>query len=148
LFRGISRDLLLKTHPSYHFNHLKGANYTVNDFVRLQLYRDISVYEEVGRRAKIVCSDMDATIGNFLSVNQWAASAAATARRRAQGYVDNEDRIRHLIEVIPDLTDSQLEYVAASHLGQDKLTLQYSSCAPEYTTTCFFQKVGTRFHDN
>jgi hypothetical protein len=112
------------------------------------LYRDLTVYEEIARRAKIVCSDMDATIGDFLSINQWAASAATTARRRAEGFVDDEDRKRHLSEVIPELTDRQLDYIVSSHVGQDKLTYQYASCAPEYSTTCFFQKVGTRFHDN
>jgi hypothetical protein len=90
-----------------------GANYTVNDFIRLQLYRDVGVYEEVGRRAKIICADMDASIGDFISVNQWAASAATTARRRAQAYVDKEDRKRHLMEVIPDLSERQLEYLAS-----------------------------------
>jgi hypothetical protein len=118
-----------------------GANYTVNDFIRLQLYRDVGVYEEVGRRAKIICADMDASIGDFISVNQWAASAATTARRRAQAYVDKEDRKRHLMEVIPDLSERQLEYLASSHETQDKMSLQYMSCA-------LFQKVGSRFTDN
>lgn len=125
-----------------------GANYTVNDFIRLQLYRDVSVYEEVGRRAKIVCADMDASIGDFVSVNQWAASASTTARRRTQSYVDKEDRKRHLMEVIPDLSERQLEYLASSHETQDKMSLQYMSCAPGYTTSCLFQKVGARFTDN
>ena len=117
----------------------------MNDFVRLQLYRDVSVYEETARRAKIVCADMDATIGDFVSVNQWAAT---TARRRAQAYIDKEDRKRHLLEIIPDLTDRQLEYLASSHETQDKMSLQYKSCAPAYTTTCLFQKVGARFNDD
>jgi hypothetical protein len=112
------------------------------------LYRDVTVYKEVARRAKIVCADMDASIGNFISVNQWAASAATTARRRAQGYVDKEDRMRHLIDVIPDLSDHQLEYLASSHERQDNLSVQAMACAPSYTTTCFFQKVGSRFNDN
>jgi hypothetical protein len=111
------------------------------------LYRDVTVYEETARRAKIVCSDMDATIGDFVSVNQWAASAATTARRRAQAYIDKEDRKRHLVEVIPDLTDRQLDYLSSSHETQDKMSLQYMSCAPGYTTTCLFQKVGARFND-
>jgi hypothetical protein len=120
----------------------------VNDFIRLQLYRDVSVYEETARRAKIVCADMDATIGDFVSVNQWAAAAATTARRLAQSYTNKEDRKRHLMEVIPDLTDRQLEYLSSSHETQDKMALQFQSCAPAYTTTCLFQKVGARFTDD
>ena len=112
------------------------------------MYRDVTVYEEVARRAKIVCADMDATIGDFLSINQWAAAAASTvARRRARGYLDNEDRKRHLIEAVPDLSDRQLDYLASSHETQDKMRLQYMSCAPAYTTSCLFQKVGARFID-
>ena len=125
-----------------------GANYTVNDFIRLQLYRDVTVYEELARRAKIVCTDMDATIGDFVSVNQWAAAAEATARRRAQSYIDKADRKRHLLEIVPDLTDRQLEFLASSHETQDNMSLQSLSCAPGYTTTCLFKKVGTRFNDD
>lgn len=33
-----------------------GPDYTVFDFTRLQLFRDVYVYQEVGRRAGIVCS--------------------------------------------------------------------------------------------
>ena len=32
-----------------------GSAYTKYDFVRLQLYRDVSVYAEVKRRAEIIC---------------------------------------------------------------------------------------------
>jgi predicted DNA binding protein len=112
------------------------------------LYRDVTVYEETARRAKIICGDMDAIIGDFVSVNQWAASAATTARRRAQSYIDKEDRKRHLLEVVPDLTDRQVEYLSSSHETQDKMSLQYRSCAPGYTTTCLFQRVGARFNDD
>jgi hypothetical protein len=127
-----------------------GANYTVNDFVRIQLYRDISVYAEVARRAKIVCGDMDATIDGFLSVNQWAASAAeaVTERRRLRGYLDKEDRKRHLLEVVPSLTDAQLNYVASGHETQERMSEQAAACAPDFTTYCLFKNVGTRFNDD
>jgi hypothetical protein len=124
-----------------------GANYTVNDFTRLQLYRDVTVYAEVARRAKIVCADMDATVGEFMSINQWAAAAPHRERRRTQGYTDRDDRKRHLKEVIPSLTDRQLDYAASSHETADKLSRSAASCAPSYSTSCLFQKVGTRFQD-
>lgn len=114
----------------------------------MHLYRDVSVYEEISRRAKIVCADMDASVGNFISINQWAASAATNERRLAQGYVDIEERKRHLREVIPDLTDGQLDYIASSHEDSDKVGRAAASCAPSYSTSCLFKKVGTRFSDS
>ena len=113
----------------------------------MHLYRDVSVYEEVSRRAKIVCADMDASIGSFLSINQWAASVATNARRLAEGYKNIEDRKRHLVEVIPGLSDNQLAYIAASHEDSDKVAQAAASCAPSFSTSCLFQKVGTRFSD-
>lgn len=124
-----------------------GANYTTTDFTRLQLYRDVSVYEEVARRAKIVCADPDATVGNFISVNQWAAGQGTTQRRLTSGYDSLDERMRHLKQVIPDLTEAQLDYLALSHEASDEMDRQASLCAPHYTTTCLFNKVGTRFED-
>lgn len=125
-----------------------GANYTTADFTRLQLYRDISVYVEVARRAKIVCSDLDASVGDFISINQWAAGEATSVRRRlSRDYVDREDRKRHLRETIPNLTDRQLERLASAHERADAMERQALSCAPDYTMSCFFEKVGTRFND-
>lgn len=114
----------------------------------MHLYRDVSVYEEIFRRAKIVCADMDASVGNFISINQWAASAATNERRLVQGYFDTEDRKRHLREVIPGLTGSQLDYITASHEDSDKVGQAAASCAPSYSTSCLFKKVGTRFSDS
>ena len=124
-----------------------GEGYSEYDFTRLQLYRDVSVYEEVARRAKIICADMDASIGDFLSVNQWAAAAATSARRLGEGYASIEDRKRHLKEVIPELSERQLENLASNHEQGDQMHRSAKSCAPEFTTSCFFNKVGTRFND-
>jgi hypothetical protein len=114
----------------------------------MHLYRDVAVYEEISRRAKIVCADMDASVGSFISINQWAASAATIERRLAEGYLDIEDRKRHLREVIPDLTNAQLDYIAGSHEENDKVGRAAASCAPSYSMTCLFKNVGTRFGDS
>jgi hypothetical protein len=124
-----------------------GAGVGTEDFTRLQLYRDITVYEELARRAKIVCADMDATVGEYISVNQWAAGQGTTARRLNEGYASLDDRKRHLKETIPDITDRQLEYLADSHDFSDKIDVKAETCAPEYTTSCLFQAIGTRQSD-
>jgi hypothetical protein len=124
-----------------------GEGYSAEDFTRLQLYRDVSVYKELARRAVIVCSDPDAIIGDFISVNQWAAGQGTTQRRLNAEYDDIEDRKRHLTEVHPDINERQLNYLAASHEASDAVDKAAETCAPDYTTSCFFQKIGTRFED-
>jgi hypothetical protein len=60
-----------------------GEGYTIYDFIRLNLYRDIRVYEEVGRRGKLVCNDFNATVGgNTVSVNQWLDIQTSIGERR------------------------------------------------------------------
>jgi hypothetical protein len=124
-----------------------GSGYTEADFTRLQLYRDITVYEEMARRAKIVCADLDASVGSFVSINQWVASAQTVSRRLEAGYADMDDRKRHLKEVVPDLTDRQLEHLASSHEHGDELDRRISTCAPDFSMNCLFKTVGTRFND-
>jgi hypothetical protein len=124
-----------------------GEGYGTDDFTRLQLYRDISVYEEVARRAKIVCSDLDASVGDFISINQWAASGETNERRLTEGYSSREERKRHLKETVPGLTEQQLEVLANNHEEGDKLEKKVSACSPHFTTSCLFKAVGTRFRD-
>lgn len=107
----------------------------------------MSVYEEVARRAKIVCADLDASIGDFISVNQWAASGETSERRLKEGYSSRDERKRHLRETIPSLTDRQLEVLTNNHEMSEKLDEKVTSCAPEFTTSCLFKAVGTRFSD-
>jgi len=127
-----------------------GANYTESDFTRLQLYRDKTVYEEVARRAKIVCADPDASVGDFVSVNQWVNSTAA--RRLVElehgGYKDEEHHERHLREVLPGLTDGQVLHLVKGHELATKIDKKVSLCAPDYTMTCLFKQVGSRFADS
>lgn len=125
-----------------------GDDYSTTDFTRLQLYRDKTIYEEVARRAKIVCADPDATIGDFISVNQWAAGEGDTARRRMdEGYASPEERKLHYQQIFPDVTERQLEYLVPSHEETDGLDRNAAACAPAYTTTCLFDAVGTRHSD-
>lgn len=125
-----------------------GEGYGVADFTRLQLFRDVNVYTEIGRRAKIVCADLDASIGDFVSVNQWTAAKATLTRRRMQeGYASIEERELHLKEVIPSLTDRQAKYMAYSHEATDKVDKNVQNCAPNFSTTCMFKMAGTRHKD-
>jgi hypothetical protein len=119
-----------------------GEGYGLWDFTRMQLYRDVSVYKEIGRRAKIVCNDLDATIGgSLISFNQWAAIGAAERNRRLSGAAPHKtrhDRKRHLKEAVPDLTEEQLEFVAVNHEEAEAEREAIESCAPLYTTACLF----------
>jgi len=124
-----------------------GDGYTQYDFTRLQLYRDVSIYKEVARRAKIVCADLDASIGDFISINDWANSAEAARRRRLEGFADREDRKRHLSEVLPKLSERQLEVLTKNHEDREAIDDRVAECAPDFNMNCLFNKVGTRFSD-
>jgi hypothetical protein len=124
-----------------------GVGYGEQDFTRLQLYRDITVYAEIARRAKIVCADTTAVIGDFISIDQWAAGEGTTERRMNEGYNGLEERKNHLMEAIPDLNERQLEYLAKSHKDSDTIDEQARGCAPHFTTDCLFRMVGSSFED-
>lgn len=125
-----------------------GEGYGVADFTRLQLYRDVNIYLEIARRAKIVCADPDATVGDYASINQWKAGAGTTTRRRMQeGYANIEERELHLRELVPSLTDRQAKYMAASHEATDKIDKNVKNCAPNFSTSCLFKMAGTRHSD-
>jgi hypothetical protein len=124
-----------------------GEGYGVDDFTRMQVYRDISVYQELGRRAAIVCNDLDASVGGgMISINQWVATSEGTRRRRlGEGYASREDRKRHLKEVAPELNEIQLEYLAAGQEESEKEDRAIESCAPEYTTACLSERIENFF---
>jgi hypothetical protein len=133
-----------------------GEGYTESDFTRLQLYRDVTVYDEIARRAKIVCNDLDASVGDFVSINQWAEAGRAVVTRRRQLsssseedtiYASREDRERHLQESVPTLNHRQLQYLVDSHESSDAIDANVKLCAPDFSTSCLFDKVGTRFSD-
>jgi hypothetical protein len=126
-----------------------GPGYGTSDFTRLNLYRDIHIYEEISRRAKIACASADSNIGEFISTGQWAVTEATRQRRLTEGevYENLEHRKRHLREAVPELTEQQLERVAKNHEDSDRMDAAAELCAPHYSTGCFFEKVGTRFSD-
>jgi len=120
-----------------------GAGYSIYDFVRMQLYRDINVYKEVARRAKIVCADSSATIGDFISVDQWYSITNASGNGHRSLHQDNglphtiETRRALLKEEHPFLTDAQALLLAKNTDRHLSLTEAIeSSCAPEYTSSC------------
>ena len=112
-----------------------GEGVGVYDFTRMQLYRDINVYIEVARRAKIVCGDTSAFIGDFLSIDDWQSSAIA----RTEG--------RRLREAMPHLTEGQHRIAAQNEEMYDEYHAKSEACAPHYTMNCLFKTVGRRFED-
>jgi len=111
-----------------------GAGIGTYDFTRMQLYRDVNVYKEVARRAKIVCADTSASIGDFISIDDWKAKS-----RRAG---------RHLRETLSHLDEKKLRVLEKN----EELYIDYKekaeSCASEgYTTSCFYSNVGKRHTD-
>jgi len=124
-----------------------GAGYGTEDFTRLQLYRDLNVYIEIGRRAKIVCADTSVAIADdYVSIDTWAGM-----RRRGTRHLEEnltlETRRALLQEENPELTERQAHRLAMNIEGRFKIDTVAASCAPEYTTGCFFEKIGTRFKD-
>ncbi len=127
-----------------------GPGYDFNDFTRLQMYRDVEVYKEVGRRAKIVCADFDASISDGLvSVNQWVTAATSTRSRRLNnGYQDFDERKRHLSESVPALNNKQVEHLARGQVEGERQDAAIQRCAPEYATHCLFNEIGIHGKDN
>ena len=106
------------------------------DFTRMQLYRDLNVYLEVARRAKIVCADTSASIGDYISIDDWQASAIA----RTEG--------RRLREAMPHLTEAQHRLLDQNEKMYDEMHEKSEACAPDYTMNCLFKSVGRRFEDS
>ena len=128
-----------------------GEGYSIYDFTRLNLYRDIGVYEEVGRRGKLVCNDFDAKVGeNTLSINEWVAvwNSTDTRRQLAQGPVTEEVRTRNLLEAAPKLTEAQLNYLVKGQLESERQARALKECAPDYTTECLFSNVEDPHKDD
>lgn len=101
----------------------------------MQLYRDLNVYIEVARRAKIVCADTSASIGDFISIDDWKIAYTPSTVRR------------NLREELPHLTETQHRMIEENkRIGTDMYE-KAESCAPDYSTDCLFQKIGRRFED-
>ena len=109
------------------------------DFTRMQLYRDVNVYKEVARRAKIVCADTTASIGDFMSIDDWKTKEESKAATRRAG------RERTLREHMGHLTEKQLDVLDHNEKLYGDYKEKAERCADEgYTTSCFYEQVGKR----
>lgn len=123
-----------------------GEGYTTYDFVRLQLFRDVFVYEEVGRRAGIVCNG--GTVDGYMSGEEWADMQESRRRRRLStgDHRMTFDEHKELIAAhAPRLSDQQIHYHAKlSHNSQVAHDDVHVNCAPEFTTSCVMRYSGGR----
>ena len=93
------------------------------------------MYVEVARRAKIVCADVSAKVDGYLSINEWQAKELAKKNGRRL-----EDALSHFDE-------KELERIRENDRFTEGVTKQTEECAPEYSTSCLFENVGSRFED-
>jgi len=103
----------------------------------MQLYRDISVYHEVARRAKIVCSDTSATIGDFISIDDWKVKSEALIK--AEG--------PNLRKLMSHLTERQLKVLENNQKIYDEYNAKAEACSDHYSTSCLYQQIGKRHSD-
>jgi putative hemolysin len=120
------------------------------DFIRLHLYRDISVYEEIGRRAKIMCGG-GKVADHMLTMEEWKAAHTVTANSRRRKLLSTEethsDTQRRLSETVPRLTAAQVQYHVKNHqeaIGINNNIEKY--CAPNgYTTSCMMKYSSSKY---
>jgi len=110
------------------------------DFTRMQLYRDLNVYTEVARRAKIVCADTSASVGDYISIDDW--------KLKSEAALATGDGRRALKETMSHLTERQLKILENNEKVYSDYNEKAEACAKEgYTTSCFYEKVGKRHSD-
>ena len=113
-----------------------GTGYGTRDFVRMQLYRDVSVYHEVARRAQIVCAG--GSLPGKITAAAWQASKS-TGRRLEEG-----EHKRKLREVAPHLSEEHIEKLNQDKIERDRMDdAVESECAPEYTSECLMKHIGS-----
>ena len=118
------------------------------DFIRMQMYRDLNVYLEVGRRMSIICAHQDADVGfGTVSPNDYKAIPTAARRRRLHEVEDRADRRRMLEEEVPHLTRRQLNRVLDNMEMRKEIDAKADACAPEFNMNCLFDTIGRRFDD-
>ena len=121
--------------PSVYYTS-PGTAYGTRDFVRMQLYRDIKVYEEVARRATIVCAG--GALPGKITAAAWVASKS-TGRRLQEG-----EHKRKLREVAPHLSEEHIEKLNQDKIERDRMDdAVESECAPEYTSECLMKHIGS-----
>ena len=129
-----------------------GAGYGTNDFVRLQLFRDVHVYKEIGRRAALVCSDTSKSVDGYLTIDGWLASrrrrralkegaeGAALARWRERAEGAAFDLSAHVRAIAPHLAEHQIEKLSKQMAADDAADAAIEQhCAPSYTTDCLMK---------
>merc|ERR1712048_120739 len=133
-----------------------GEDYGLYDFTRFQLYRDVNVYHEVARRAKIVCSDTSASIGDRISIDDWVTLMSSRRRLREEKlteeeYDDPHRRLqgrRELVEeVLPHLEDHKVRRLVTDFEMHYQADLKVEACAPDYTTSCLMEALGREHQD-
>jgi len=122
-----------------------GAEYGVHDFTRMHLYRDVSVYKEVGRRAQEVCGG--GRVPPYLSIADWNASRYSS--RRLGAAAGPEAHARLLRDVNPSLEDREVKFLAALRQEAEAVGRSVEEhCKGEgYTTSCLFEHMGARAED-
>jgi hypothetical protein len=114
------------------------------DFTRVNLYRGLSTYQEVGRRAKIVCSNLNATVGEFISVSQYVALNKKTTRTLRVMAEDPSHTVHHskrmIMENHPDITDAQAHRLAHDlHKAVVFDKAIEEECGHHYTMICYME---------
>lgn len=138
-----------------------GAGYTIYDFQRLHLYRDLSVYQEVGRRAKIVCGG--GKLPGMLSIAEWKALAGhtvhtnGTARKLLENdiFTDHSIDASHVNHADPSTvhllhqSEAERKYhnkLHTEHLNYDKVTKECMEKEGTVSTDCLFEGLGELKH--
>jgi len=125
-----------------------GAEYCNDDFTRIQLYRDITVYKEVAKRLKVVCGGgaVSHALGTFMTYDEWKASKTASRRLLEQTGTEPatvEERVRHLQEAVPRLTDAEAKLHAQRQHQADEVQKKIDEhCDPHYGMDCLFKYTG------
>ena len=135
-FRGAEPAEYYPTDPT-------GADYSVHDFVRLQLFRDVHVYEEIGRRAALVCADPATnSVDGHLTINEWISKRISVLSEGRRALKDSEplDHSAHVRAIAPRLPEHQLEYLAKQMADDAAVNVAVEQhCAPAYTTDCLMK---------
>ena len=97
-------------------------------------HRDLSVYEEVGRRAAIVCGGVPSpVISRPRSTSPLDPAGRLTASEEPASYQEHYD-------IIKDATNGRLSHEHVSHHASQRVlhggAAVEAFCAPDYTTDC------------
>jgi len=123
------------------------------DFTRIQLYRDLSVYQQVAKRIETVCGGgaVSHAMGTMMSMEEWKTSMKARRRRLEetgrQPHEDTvEDRMQQLMEAIPRLTEKEAKFHAEHDHIADEVTRKIEEeCEPiGYPMDCLFKHTGKK----